>query len=180
MFCLRCGAQNADNAERCANCGEPMRQTSQPQGQQYPPQQPQNPYQQPGGYGQQGYGQQQGGYGQQGYGAPQGYGQQQGGYGQQGYGQQGYQQGYGGYGAAPPSVPNYLIWAILSTVLCCPIAGIVAIVYAAQVDGKLRSGDYDGAVRSSNNAKTWTFVSAGLGLVVSIIYFIAAVAGGIR
>ena len=66
MFCLRCGAQNADTAERCANCGEPMRQ-SPPQGQpgqqgQYPPQ---NPY-------------------QQGYGSPQGYNPQ--GYNQQGYG----------------------------------------------------------------------------------------------
>ena len=173
MFCLRCGAQNADNAERCANCGEPMRQTSQPQGQQYPPQPPQNPYQQPGGYGQQGYGQQ--GYGQQGYGAPQGYGQQPG-YGQQGYGQQ----GYGGYGAAPPSVPNYLIWSILATLFCCLPAGIVAIVYASQVDGKLRSGDYDGAVQASNNAKTWTLVSVGLGVVVGIIYFIIGLSGGFR
>ncbi len=175
MFCLRCGAQNADNAERCANCGEPMRQTSQPQGQQYPPQPPQPPYQQPGGgYGQQGYGQQQGYGGQQGYGAPQGY--QQPGYGQPGYGQP----GYGGYGAAPPTVPNYLVWAILSTLFCCLPTGIVAIVYSSQVDGKLRSGDYDGAVQSSNNAKTWTFVSVGLWVVFAIIYFIIIVAGGIR
>jgi hypothetical protein len=155
-----------------------MRQTSQGQGQQYPPQPPQPPYQQPG-YGQPGYGQQQGYGGQQGYGAPQGYGQQ--GYGQQGYGQPGYgQPGYGGYGAAPPSVPNFLIWAILSTLFCCLPAGIVAIVYASQVDGKLRSGDYDGAVRSSNNAKTWTFVSVGLGVVIGIIYFIIGVSGGFR
>ena len=92
------------------------------------------------------------------------------------------QQGYGapgGYGA-PPSVPNYLIWSILSTLFCCLPAGIVAIVYASQVDGKLRSGDYEGAVQSSNNAKTWTMVSAGLGLVVGIIYFIAAIAGGLN
>lgn len=170
MFCLRCGAQNADTAERCANCGEPMRQ-SQSQGQQgqqgqYPPQ---PPYQQP----QQPYGNPPG-YNQQGYGGPGGYGAPQGGYQQPGYGAPG-----GGYGA-PPSVPNYLIWSILATVLCCIPAGIVAIVYAAQVDGKLRSGDYEGAVQSSNNAKTWTMVAAGLGLVVYIIYFIALIAGGLN
>jgi Interferon-induced transmembrane protein/zinc-ribbon domain len=176
MFCLRCGAQNADTAERCANCGEPMRQSqSQGQqpgqsGQQYPPQ---NPYQ-----GQQGYGSPQG-YNQQGYGGPGGPGGP-GGYGapQQGYGQPGYgAPGGGGYGA-PPNVPNYLIWAILSTLFCCLPAGIVAIVYASQVDGKLRSGDYEGAVQSSKNAKTWTMVSAGLGLVVGIIYAIIGAAGG--
>ena len=170
MFCLRCGAQNADTAERCANCGEPMRQ-SQSQGQQgqQPQYPPQNPYQQP----QQPYGNPPG-YNQQGYGGPGGYGAPQGGYQQPGYGAPG-----GGYGA-PPSVPNYLIWSILSTLFCCLPAGIVAIVYASQVDGKLRSGDYEGAVQSSNNAKTWTMVSAGLGLVVGIIYLIAAIAGGLN
>ena len=169
MFCLRCGAQNADTAERCANCGEPMRQ-SQSQGQQgqQPQYPPQPPYQQP----QQPYGNPPG-YNQQGYGGPGGYGAPQGGYQQPGYGAP------GGYGA-PPSVPNYLIWSILSTLFCCLPAGIVAIVYASQVDGKLRSGDYDGAVQASNNAKTWTMVSAGLGLVVGIIYFIAAIAGGLN
>lgn len=166
MFCLRCGAQNADTAERCANCGEPMRQ-SQSQGQQgqqgqqpqYPPQNPyppQQPYGNPPGYNQQGYGAPQGGYQQPGYGAP-----------------------GGGYGA-PPNVPNYLIWSILSTLFCCLPAGIVAIVYATQVDGKLRSGDYDGAVQASKNAKTWAFVSAGLGIVVFIIYFILLIVGAMN
>jgi hypothetical protein len=147
-----------------------MRQ-SQSQGQQgqQPQYPPQNPYQQP----QQPYGNPQG-YNQQGYGGSGGYGAPQGGYQQPGYGAPG-----GGYGA-PPSVPNYLIWSILSTLFCCLPAGIVAIVYASQVDGKLRSGDYEGAVQSSNNAKTWTMVSAGLGLVVGIIYFIAAIAGGLN
>ena len=35
-------------------------------------------------------------------------------------------------------VPNYLVFAILSTVLCCLPAGIPAIVYAAQINGKLQ------------------------------------------
>ena len=41
---------------------------------------------------------------------------------------------------------NYLVWAILTTLFCCLPLGIVSIVFAAQVDGKLASGDYAGAV----------------------------------
>ena len=63
----------------------------------------------------------------------------------------------------PPD--NYLVWAILTTVFCCLPAGIVSIVYSAQVNGKFYSGDIDGAERASENAKTWAIISAGLGLV---------------
>ena len=44
---------------------------------------------------------------------------------------------------------NYLVWAILDYPLCCLPLGIVSIVFAAQVDGKLASGDYAGAVAAS-------------------------------
>ena len=60
-------------------------------------------------------------------------------------------------------VPNYLVQAILVTVFCCLPFGIVAIVYAAQVNGKLASGDYTGAVNTSRTAKTWCWVSFGGG-----------------
>lgn len=36
--------------------------------------------------------------------------------------------------AAPPKIENYLVPAILVTLCCCVPAGIVAIVYAAQVN----------------------------------------------
>ena len=49
--------------------------------------------------------------------------------------------------------------------------GIVAIVYAAQVDGKYAAGDYQGAVDTAGKAKTWCWVSFGIGLVVSILWF---------
>ena len=62
--------------------------------------------------------------------------------------------GYGGYGGAPGPMPeNYLVWAILTTLFCCLPFGIVSIVYAAQVSGKYTSGDYAGAVASSENAE---------------------------
>ena len=71
-----------------------------------------------------------------------------------------------------PHVPNYLVQAILVTILCCLIPGIVAIVYAAQVNGKLAAGDVAGAQQASNNAKTWSWVAFGLGLGVGLIYIV--------
>ena len=80
---------------------------------------------------------------------------------------------------ATGSVPNYLVWAILSTLCCCLPAGIVAIVYAAQVDGKLAGGDYHGAVEASNNAKMWSWISFGASAVVGVLYFMLIMAGGL-
>ena len=71
-------------------------------------------------------------------------------------------------------VPNHLGWAILATIFCCLPAGIVSIIYAAQVNGKVKAGDMLGARQASDNAKTWAWVSFGLGIVVGLIYFFAA------
>ena len=66
----------------------------------------------------------------------------------------------------PPKPDNCLVWAILTTVCCgCMPLGVVAIVFAAQVDGKYAAGDYHGAVDSANKAKTWCWVSFGLGIL---------------
>lgn len=77
----------------------------------------------------------------------------------------------------PPHIPNYLGWAILSTICCCLFTGIVSIVYAAQVNGKIARGDIDGAQQCSNNARTWAWVSFGLGIAGWIIYGFTAAAG---
>ena len=57
---------------------------------------------------------------------------------------------------APPGqkVSSHLAPAIIVTLLCCLPFGIVAIVYAAQVNGKLNAGDYTGALNASHKAKT--------------------------
>ena len=84
---------------------------------------------------------------------------------------------------APPSspvredIPNYLVQAILVTICCCLPAGVVSIVFAAQVNGKVERGDIEGARRDSNNAKTWAWISFGLGLAVVVIYFFLALIG---
>jgi hypothetical protein len=65
-------------------------------------------------------------------------------------------------------VPNHLVWSILTTLFCCLPAGIVSIVFAAQVNSKLEAGDYAGAMQASKNAKTWAIVSAVAGVAVLI------------
>lgn len=73
-------------------------------------------------------------------------------------------------GPQGPPPPNYLVWAILTTIFCCMPTGIVSIVFAAQVNSKWQMGDIDGAMNSSKNAKTWAWVSFGVGLVTYIVY----------
>lgn len=72
---------------------------------------------------------------------------------------------------APANVPNYLVPAILS-IFCCTPLGIVAIIFAAQVNGKVAAGDIAGAMDSSKKAKTFSFISIGLGLVGVVFYII--------
>ena len=69
-----------------------------------------------------------------------------------------------------PHAPNHLVWAILATIFCCVPTGIVAIVYAAQVNGRLDAGDYEGAKRASDSARTWAIVSVALGLISGAIW----------
>jgi hypothetical protein len=79
----------------------------------------------------------------------------------------------------PPgtTVQNYLVFAILATVFCCLPTGIPAIVYAAQVNGKLQAGDLAGAQVASNNAKMWCLISLGLGLGIFVLYVVLIMVG---
>lgn len=84
---------------------------------------------------------------------------------------------YGAGGGTPPqSVPNYLVQAILVTIFCCLPAGVVSIVFAAQVNGKLQAGDYQGALEASRSAKTWAWVSFAVGGAVALIYVVFVLA----
>ncbi len=80
---------------------------------------------------------------------------------------------------APASVPNYLIPAILSALCCFPL-GIISIVFAAQVNGKVASGDTAGALDASKKAKLFSFIFLGLGILLWGGYLIFAfVIGGL-
>ncbi len=76
----------------------------------------------------------------------------------------------------PANVPNYLVPAIISLFCCWPLA-IVAIIFAAQVNGKVASGDIAGAVDASKKAKLFSFISIGIGLVIGVIYLLLTVLG---
>jgi Interferon-induced transmembrane protein len=64
---------------------------------------------------------------------------------------------------------NYLVWAILCTVLCCLPLGIVSIVYSTRVSGLWSQGRYAEAQAASDNAKKWAIISAIVGAVVAVI-----------
>ena len=88
-------------------------------------------------------------------------------------------QQYGPYQTQPagPPPPNYLVSAIIGTVLCCWPAGLVAIIYASQVNSKWAMGDYHGAQMASNNARTWSNISIWSALAIFVLYFLAIIAG---
>lgn len=79
----------------------------------------------------------------------------------------------------PINIPNYLVQAILVTILCCLPFGIPAIVFAAQVNGKIAAGDIEGAITTSKKAKMWCWISFGTGLASGIIYFLLILMGSL-
>ena len=84
--------------------------------------------------------------------------------------------------SSPPTepvqhVPNYLVQAILVTAFCCMPFGIVSIVYAAHVNGKLQAGDYAGALAASRSAKTWCWVSVGCWVSLVLLGVLGALIG---
>ena len=74
-------------------------------------------------------------------------------------------------GTAPATVPKYLVPAIISVFCCWPLA-IVAIIFAAQVNGKVAAGDIQGAMDASKKAKMFSFLGIGLGAALILIYII--------
>lgn len=82
-------------------------------------------------------------------------------------------------------VPNHLAWAIVVTIIafcaCCvvgAIPGIVAIVFASQVNSKLAAGDRAGAEQASKNAKLWSWITTGLVVVGLLLNIISYATGG--
>lgn len=78
------------------------------------------------------------------------------------------------------SIPNHMTWAIICLVFCGGVFAIPAIIYASEVDQKLRAGDSIGARRASEKAKTWCITSmciaavcGGLGALVQILAIMA-------
>ena len=75
-----------------------------------------------------------------------------------------------------PKPENWLIWAILSTVLCCLPLGVVSIIYATKVDNLWNSGQQEEAIKASNMARLFFFLALGGGVLALIIGFISGLA----
>ena len=71
-----------------------------------------------------------------------------------------------------PCPPTNLVWAIISTILCCIPTGIVAIFYALKVSNKYREGDIEGAKRASETGAWWCIASIILGILSMPLMFL--------
>lgn len=82
-------------------------------------------------------------------------------------------------GPKGPFSENWLVEAILVTLLCCLPFGIVGIVYASQVNSKAQAGDSEGAEKARREAAKWTKIGFWIGIawliLVCLFYFILGV-----
>lgn len=76
----------------------------------------------------------------------------------------------------PAPVKDYLIPAILVTLLCFFPTGIAAIIYATKVQPALQFGNVAEARRASSRAKVLCWISLGIGLAFYLIVVVAVVA----
>ena len=79
----------------------------------------------------------------------------------------------------PPKPDNYLVWAILTTLLCCLPFGIVSIVYSSKVDSLYYAGDYISAQQAADKAKKWAMWSAISSIIVIVLVLVVALIDGI-
>ncbi|WP_370947926.1 CD225/dispanin family protein [Amycolatopsis sp. cg5] len=82
-----------------------------------------------------------------------------------------------------PPPDNNMVWAILSTLMCCLPLGIVSIIKANQVQGLWFSGQHAAARQAADEAKKWAIWSAivtgVLGVLVAIGIVVFAVILGL-
>jgi len=72
---------------------------------------------------------------------------------------------------SPSAPPNYLVWGVLATLLCCPPFGITSIVFSSQVNSKWASGDVAGAQAASDKARKfaiWALLAAVVAILLAV------------
>ena len=80
-----------------------------------------------------------------------------------------------------PPPDNNMVWAILSTVLCCLPLGIVAIIKASKVEQLWYQGFHAEAHKAADDAKKWSIYSAvSIGVLVVLYILVALIIFGIQ
>jgi hypothetical protein len=77
-----------------------------------------------------------------------------------------------GRAGGAPTIDPWLWQSILATIFCCQPLGVVGIAFAAQSQTAMSLGSYDLARRKANTARTWTLWSAGVMLIVVVLWFL--------
>lgn len=62
--------------------------------------------------------------------------------------------------------------AIFTTLCCCLPLGIFAIIKASKVNELYALQQYEAAVATASEAKKWSLIGIGVGLVVQILYLL--------
>lgn len=73
-----------------------------------------------------------------------------------------------------PRPDDHLLWAILSTLLCCLPLGAYAVYCAIQVDNLYKNEEYKEAEESAIKAKKWSIISAAIAAMCWLIILVIA------
>jgi uncharacterized membrane protein YvbJ len=71
------------------------------------------------------------------------------------------------------TVPNYMVQSVLLTLFCCMPLGAVCFFMALQINKRLATNDYEGALKASKTSRTLLWIGFAVGFVLSIILAIA-------
>jgi hypothetical protein len=70
---------------------------------------------------------------------------------------------------AGPAIPSHLLQAILATLCFLPF-GVVSLVHAMQVSGRVAAGDLAGAQQASARARRWAWIAFLVALGLFLVY----------
>lgn len=70
-------------------------------------------------------------------------------------------------------IKNYRMPAVIVTITCSLLFGIIALLYSDKVDKALKAGDVAVAQANSKKAKTWIIVAIAVGLPITILSILA-------
>lgn len=76
--------------------------------------------------------------------------------------------------------PDTWTWqSIVATIFCCNVLGVVGVLNAGRAESAVKAGDVAAANKYAQSAKKWTLWSAGIWLLLIVLYvgFIVVVMG---